>query len=226
MAPNRKSPTLFTNSLESLKIPLKSEFLPLTHTREVAQREQQRSVKPQLVSAPQNELISDPKTEKQAASVSYWDWHPCDGTVEAEKEAAIDDLFSLSRLESNLVADSIRRETATEIVVDETNDQQQESYWNWSNNDVNAMSLDTECQDDQQVDNPHREECCDNYWDWDANEDLKDDMDHTSPAERLHQVVADSRKKFVRRHTHLPEPKGDHMSVSNHYWHWQEVQSN
>lgn len=221
MAPNRKSPTLFANSLESLNIPLKAGFLPLTDPREAAQREQEKCV--------QHELISDPKTEKVPPTVSYWDWHPCDDTVEAQKEAAIDDLFSVSRLESNLIADAIRREASAEMPVDEGNDQQQteeqESYWNWSNNDTNVVPLDTDCVEDRQTENPHREECCDDYWNWHENDDLKDGMDYISPSDRLHQVVTESRKKYIRRHSHLPEPKEDHISVSHHYWHWQELPS-
>lgn len=221
MAPNRKSPTLFANNLESLNIPLKAEFLPLTDPREAAQHEQQKCV--------QHDLTSDPKTEKTPPAVSYWDWEP--DTVEEEKLAAIDDLFSLSRFESNLIADSMRREssTANHVPVDESevNNEQtegQHSYWDWSNNGVDVVEPETDSQDEKstQIDERYGEECCDDYWSWHPNEETEDHCHKESPSDRLHQVLTDSQKKFVRRHSHLPEPGDCEISKSHHYWHWLE----
>mmetsp|Transcript_9313 Transcript_9313/g.23156 ORF Transcript_9313/g.23156 Transcript_9313/m.23156 type:complete len:229 (+) Transcript_9313:135-821(+) len=224
MAPNRKSPTLFANNLESLNIPLKAEFLPLTDPREAEQQQQQQK-------CVQHDLRSDPKTEKAPITVSYWDF-PSD-TAEEEKLAAIDDLFSLSRFESNLISDSIRRENSTaHVPVDkskgsEDQAEEQQSYWDWSNEDVDVVEPETDSQDDKrcQIDDRHCEECCDDYWSWHPKEATEEDCHNESPSDRLHQVVAESRKKFVRRHSHLPEPGDNEISKSHHYWHWLEDRS-
>ena len=225
MPPNRKSPTLFTNSLESLNIQIKAEFLSLTDPREAAQQQQQQQQ--QYQKCVQRDLISDAKTEKSLPTVSYWDWHPCSDTAEEEKVAAIDELFSLSRFESNLISDSIRRESFTaEVPVDESKDHdEQPSYWDWSNEDADVAEPDTDTRDDKrtQIDDHDHEECCDDYWAWHPNEVTEEDCDDSSPSHRLHQVVSESRKKFVRRHIHFPEPEECPISKSHHYWHWLEL---
>lgn len=227
MAPNRKSPTLFASNyeLDSLKIPLQAKFLPLTDPRECAQQLQQEK-------CVQHELRSDPKTEKPAPSVSYWDF-PSD-TAEEEKLEAIDDLFSLSRFESNLIADSIRREedSSAQIPVPKSKDEEdrteeQQSYWDWSNEDSLAVEPENDSQGDKpaQSEDRHCEECCDDYWAWHPDESAEDDCTKESPSHRLHQVITESRKKFVRQHSHLPEPVSGAAGVSDHYWHWLEFRS-
>jgi hypothetical protein len=223
MPPNRKSPTLFTSSLEleRLKIPLQAKFLPLTDPREATQQSQQKCV--------QQKFKADPKTEKPTPTVSYWDW-PSD-TAEEEKLEAFDDFFSLSRLESNLIADSIRREeTATvHVFVTKTVEKQienQQSYWDWSNEDVDSVEPEIDSQDDKTVqrEDHRREECCDGYWEWRQDEATEDECTTSSPSRRLHELMTDSRKKFVRRHCHLPELESqeDTSALSDHYWHWSE----
>jgi hypothetical protein len=228
MPPNRKSPTLFTSSyeLENLKIPLQAKFLPLTDPREAAQ--QQKCVR--------QELKPDPKTEKAQPTVSYWDW--LSDTAEEEKVEAIDDLFSLSRFESNLIADSVRREEDSTVQVSVTKSNEKEgqteenqSYWDWSNEDVDDVEPEIDGRDDKpnpQTEDHHCEECCDDYWAWQDNEVTEDERNEASPSRRLHNVVNESRKKFTRRHSHLSEPDhpSDAIAVSNHYWHWLEFRSN
>lgn len=223
MPPNRKSQTLFTSSyeLENLKIPLQAKFLPLTDPREAKQ--QQICV--------QQELKPDPKTEKSPPTVSYWDW-PSD-TAEEEKVEAIDDLFSLSRFESNLIADSIRREEESTVQVSVTKikeTDEQQSYWDWSNEDVDAVEPEIDSRDDKpnpQTEDRHGEECGGDYWAWQENEGTEDYYNETSPSRRLHNVVNESRKKFARRHNHLPEPdhSSDAIAALDHYWHWSEFRS-
>eukprot|EP00534_Pseudo-nitzschia_fraudulenta_P001954 CAMPEP_0201116634 /NCGR_PEP_ID=MMETSP0850-20130426/837_1 /ASSEMBLY_ACC=CAM_ASM_000622 /TAXON_ID=183588 /ORGANISM="Pseudo-nitzschia fraudulenta, Strain WWA7" /LENGTH=224 /DNA_ID=CAMNT_0047380751 /DNA_START=96 /DNA_END=767 /DNA_ORIENTATION=+ len=224
MAPNRKASDLFTSSaeLQSLKIPLQSKYLPLTDSREAAQDLQQQQGRLQQQRAPlQLTLKADPKTEKPAPTVSYWDW-PSD-TAEEEKQEAIDDLFSLSRFESNLIADSIRRkeniDTGTKLRVSE----EQQSYWDLSD-DVAGFEVDTQENEasPQTPDESHCEECCQDYWEWQEDEEAVDACTRPSPSDRLHGVVANSRKKFYRRHSHLPEPDhtADVAAASDHYWHW------
>lgn len=221
MPPNRKSPTLFTSSyeLESLKIPLQAKFLPLTNPRESAQQ-QQKCV--------QHKFKLDPKTEKPKPTVSYWDW-PSD-TVEDERLEAIDDHFSLSRFESNLIADSIRREDSiTPALFNNSKDKKErieehQSYWDWSNEDVDAMKPQINSQDDKltQTEDRQCEESRGDYWGWHQNEATEDDCSKASPSHRLHQIVTESRKKFIRQHSHLIDPQA---SLSDHYWHWLEFRS-
>lgn len=224
MAPNRKSTDIFTNSaaLESLKTAIQPKYLPLT--TEISQQEQ-------VVV----ETIIDPKKEKEPPTVSYWDW-PADTTevakevaIKDEEESAINDFFSSSRLESNLMADSLRRNTeATTKTISEEEAGETLSYWDWSKTgyDVDsAVESETDSQDSTQQGIPenHCEDCCQTYWDWTPEEHM--DIDHgSSPSHRLHSIVANSQKKFVRRHSHLSEPReADASHLSDCYWHWLEV---
>lgn len=233
MPPNRKNPTLFASNdeLGSLKIPLQTKFLPLTDPEEAEKqlKEQQKCVQRKCV---QQRLIPDPRKEKQAPKISYWDW-PSD-TAEDEKLAAIDDLFSTSRLESNLIADSTRREEDSTLqtpVFDSKNQEEKskesESYWDWSNEHREYVETEDDSQDINSCTEStgrDREECCDNYWEWPHDEVTEDTCSDISPSHRLQILMAESRKKFVRRHNHLPEPVpgANKTATSEHYWHWSE----
>ena len=232
MAPNRKSSNLFTSSaeLESLKIPLQAKFLPLTDPRE---QQQQKQNQEHELKCYQHEttLVLDPKTEKSLPTVSYWDWTPdtIEAVKEAEEEEAVDDVFSTSRFESNLIADSMRREedsSSSQLSVSE----EQQSYWGWFNGyDVVVVETETETETetDSQADEPilnaeqHCEDCCESYWTWQEDEESVDACSKPSPSQYLRTVVTNSRKKYGRRHSHLPEATG----TSDHYWHWSEFHS-
>ena len=228
MPPNRKSPTNFATNYDfgSLKIPLQARFLPLTDPREATRHLEQphKSV--------QQELVIDPKKEKPVASVSYWDWPSA--TEDEEKLAAVDDLLSTSRIESNLIADSIRRENNPTLQVAVFNKTDQEeiteesrSYWDWSNE--SSDSVETKC-DSQQIkptpekEDHHREDCCDDYWMWHHDEVTEDGCSDSSPSHRLQNMLLESRKKFVRRYSHLPEPDpgANTTAASDHYFYWSE----
>jgi len=230
MPPNRKNSTLFTSSfeLENLKIPLREKFLPLTDPKEAAQQHEQQQ------KCVQWELQPDPKTEKTTPTVSYWDW--VSDTVEEERLEAIDDLFSLSRFESNLIADSIRREedSTVQVSVNKSKDNEeqtevQQSYWGWSNEDIDDVEPEIDSQEDKptsQTEYHHCRERCEDYWAWQQDEVTMDACSKVSPSRRLHDIVAESRKKFIRQHIHLPEPdpRADAIAASDHYWQWSEFQ--
>lgn len=219
MAPNRKSPDIFTNTngLEILKSTVKAQYLPLT--TEVSQ-----SQEPVCVAGP-----IDPKTEKEPPSVSYWDW-PADTlqeenelAVQYEEESKIEDFFSASRIESNLIADSLRR--AKEEAPSEEESESTSSYWDWSDSGYDVQSETDSQEKTEHVPEHHCETCCQEYWDW-TPEDHKDVCERPSPAHRLHTVLSASRKKYVRQHSHLPDPmEHDEEGVSHHYWHWSEFRS-
>jgi len=225
MPPNRKSPALFTSSLEleNLKIPLQAKFLPLTDPREIVQQHEKKQ------KCVHQELRPDPKTEKPTPAVSYWDWPSA--TVEEEKLDAINELFSISHFESNLIADSIRREKYSTVQVHLTKSkdkkeqiEEQESYWGWSNEDVEAIKSEIDGQDEPTPLAVDRQE---DYWTWLENEATDDACRQSSPSHRLHNIVAESRKKYIRRHIHLSEPcpRADESAISDHYWHLSEFRS-
>lgn len=227
MAPNRKTHELFADAvdLESLKTSIQPKYLPLTIGHDPRETQE---VQQQPKCNYQQELVTDPKTEKEPRAVSYWDW-PAD-TIEAEKEAAVDDLFSLSRIESNLVTDSFRRETATKDVT--TNTEESQSYWEWST-DVNVVECETDSEDNadaatsQNRPDRHCEDCCQEYWTW-SEESNHDEASMPSRSDHLHSILDSSRKKYQRRHSHLPDPENPDTNTehaSDHYWHWSEFHS-
>ena len=218
MPPNRKSPTQLTSSVElrGLNIPLKAKFLPLTDPKEATQRHNQDR------KYVQQELIHDPKIEKPIKKVSYWDW-PSD-TAEEER---LDDLFSLSRLESNLITDSIRREKEDNC----EGTREYQSYWDWSNKDVDDNEPDVLLKGNTptpQTEIRNCEECCEDYWTWHQDEVPEEKCSNDSPSCRLHEIMIESQKKYTRRHSHLPEPENglvETNEASDHYWHWLEFRS-
>ena len=205
MAPNRKTHDLFASHAElaSLRATIQPKYLPLT--TETGNR---------------SHLVTDPKTEKAPRAVSYWDWSY--DTARETKAAEIDDLFSLSRLETNLASDCLRRDaqessppTLTPIAKEES-----QSYWDWSIEDDAHTQSETDTQEaaEQPVSQQARPERAD-YWTWRGDADTNHDA--SAPSNYLHNLVANSRKKYHRRHSHLhPETE----SASDRYWHWSEYQ--
>mmetsp|Transcript_84 Transcript_84/g.197 ORF Transcript_84/g.197 Transcript_84/m.197 type:complete len:230 (+) Transcript_84:66-755(+) len=228
MPPNRKSPTIFENNYEfgSLHIPLQTKYLPLTDPREAGQQLEQEH------QSFQQELITDPKKEKPATTASYWDW-PSDTAAE-EKLAAVDDLFSTSRFESNLIADSTRREKDTSLQVhvftkedQEESTEERQCYWDWSNELSDSVKPDGDCQHINPTpdnDDRHCENCCDDYWAWHQDEVIEDTCSDSSPSHRLQNMVLESQKKIVRRYNHLsePDPGPNTTAASDYYFYWSE----
>jgi len=217
MAPNRKTHDLFAShgELASLKATIQPKYLPLTSTESGNRSQAQPALPP----------VTDPRTEKAPPAVSYWDWSP--DTAEATKAAEIDDLFSLSRLETNLVSDSLQRNERNQAPPTLTPAAAQESfsYWDWSteddvetdSRDANNEAAPPAAPQPQQSQHP-----VENYWTWQDDAATNRDAHahaHAAPSEYLHGLVADSRKKYHRRHSHLhPETQ----SASDRYWHWSE----
>eukprot|EP00536_Pseudo-nitzschia_multiseries_P017803 jgi/Psemu1/315021/fgenesh1_kg.1825_\ len=230
MAPNRKTHELFatTADLESLRSTIQPKYLPLTigHSPRDAQQDLQEQ---EQECHYQQELVTDTKREKEPRTVSYWDW--TSDTKEEEEEAAVDDLFSLSRFETNLVADALRREVETKDATT-THTEESQSYWEWSDT-VEVTDCETDTEEDETTPpatnqpDSHCEECCRDYWAWDEESDHNEES-LPSRTTHLHNLLNNSRKKYHRRHSHLPEPEDpetDAEHASEHYWHWSEFHS-
>jgi hypothetical protein len=195
MPPNRKNTGLFTSNAEyeSLKIPIQSKYLPLTDPRsEVAtatstapaklqqqQHHHQTKLKDDVLSIQQ--LVAAVVEEEEDLTYSYWDI-PSDIPVEDEKEEVIDDLFSLTHIESNLITDSTTIKNLEEESTTTTLKQHQEpeSYWTWSNDtdkDWNDTYYDNTIESKLvSVSTPgkHCQDCCQDYWAWESSSAVVD----------------------------------------------------
>jgi len=194
MPPNRKNTGLFTSNAEyeSLKIPIQSKYLPLTDSRsevvtatstapaKVQQQQQhhQTKVKDYVVSIQPVAVVVE---EEEDLTYSYWDI-PSDIPVEDEKEEIIDDLFSLTHIESNMITDSIIIKKLEEEPTTNTLKRQQEpeTYWTWSNDtdkDWNDTYYDNTIESKSvSVSTPdkHCEDCCQDYWAWESSSAVVD----------------------------------------------------
>jgi hypothetical protein len=196
MPPNHKNTGLFTSNAEyeSLKIPIQSKYLPLTDSRsevvtatstahaapaKVQQQHHQTKLKDEVVSIQQPVAVV--VEEEEDLTYSYWDI-PSDIPVEEEKEEVIDDLFSLTHIESNLITDSIIIKNLEEESTTTILKQQQEpvSYWTWSNDtdkDWNDTYYDNTIESKLvSVSTPdkHCEDCCQDYWAWEPSSAVVD----------------------------------------------------
>lgn len=192
MPPNRKNTGLFTSNAEyeSLKIPIQSKFLPLTDSRSEAVTA--TAPAPAKLQQQQHHPVAVVEEEvEEDLSYSYWDT-PSDIPVEEEKDETIDDLFSLTRIESNLITDSIiiktlEEESTTTITLKQQQQQEPESYWTWSNdtdkdwndtyydNTIGSKSVSVSVS----TTDKHCEDCCQDYWAWDSSSSGVVDVDES-----------------------------------------------
>lgn len=174
MAPNQQSLAHITESLSNLDLStlVKSEFLPLTHLK--AQQEQPRDVT---------------SPSKPASSDDYWSWTPSVETAE------IEETFSASHMEDQLLRDAQRRSQKVETVyASQQNDVA--SYWD------EAVETDTT---DKPTSIQAQHEA---YWEWES--DAKDVFSSESIVDNL-----------VSQSEHLQTKKTDTITsptLSTNYW--------
>merc|ERR1711907_733996 len=140
-----------------LNVPIRSEFLPLTHPKEALQHQQGRQQAQQDQQPQKKERSEPPQTQAEVnhdGVANYWDWTSDAILGEEEKaEEAIADLFSLSRIESNLISDSVKTNTTASVVSNTNNEEESSSYWEWSTNskEEDHMQADESASDNHEV---------------------------------------------------------------------------
>jgi hypothetical protein len=186
MAPNRKSPTCLVGSVLSchdfhaLHTTIDVKFLPLTNPLEQQHHEQQ------MQQQVQNQSVQE--------SDSYWNWTSDD--VEEEEQY---DIFSLARIEANLLADAAKCNSSTSHRVTAHGD-----YW-----------ADQEQQTESSYCKPPQHESA-SYWDWSASPQTYE----ANLAARL----TSTRNIEANLNAFVPsDPIQVHSQKEHHdtYWHWQ-----
>lgn len=162
-----------------LNIPVRSEFLPLTHPKEASQQrrrqqqqhEQQEEEQQQQQREPQ--CTQSEEIDHDDGVVNYWDWTSDAALGEEEKkEEEIADLFSLSRIESNLISDSLRTNKGEPSSSNNNNNEEEESssYWAWSQTECNKDDLalvESESASEDEVE-VYGQQPCEDYWAWES----------------------------------------------------------
>merc|ERR1711907_708176 len=230
-----------------LNIPIRSEFLPLTHPKEALQHQQGRQAQQdqQQQKEERSETSQTQAEENYDGVANYWDWTSDAVLGEEEKvEDEIADLFSLSRIESNLISDSVKKNTTASVVSLPSHEEESSSYWEWSTNskEGDRMSVDESASKNNEVEEVYGQ-LCENkdYWAWDSDSILppceeEEDSTKMLPASSneinnsivVNHSIRRQRKQHYRGRRHslldddLPDPTTDPEYHSDHYWHWSE----
>jgi hypothetical protein len=148
MAPNRKNIVSLDlpAEVEGLRNNIQSKYLPLTDPREQDQEQHQNE---------QLEVLQRQPNATDDASASYWEWST-DTEVNDEEENKVAHLFSVQRIESNLIKDAQKYVTSPSNKVSE-----HDAYW----------ADDSQIVEKEQTPNKpqHVSDC---FWYWPANDKI------------------------------------------------------
>jgi hypothetical protein len=186
MAPNRKNVTCLvlpvnSSELQNLRTTVQAKFLPLTDPLEQQQHDQSQQQE---------------QNRREQESDSYWNW-TAEGDTNTEEEA---DLFSLSRIESNLIADATKYadNTVHQVVA-------HDDYWAGSS--VTG--------DDNESSTRKSQHEAAHYWDWSANPEAYE-RDRAARLTSTAHIEANLQSLVRSESVHVHTQKEHHDS----YWQW------